>query len=302
MSARFAHLGPSIGIVAAGLGAALCLTAPARACDLVVEAPEAVRIQYDPFAIGASSGPLDVRFENRSDTACELRLRLINDLDEPLTTIELGGAVVEFRPRETSGLLRRDLEPGVFLLVVPGKQTVRAEIDALVVNNSVVEAGDHQADLRLAVEGPDGATVAPAVRLRVILRSVPRAQVNIAGSAGAFGSGSSVEVIDFGIAETGAQKRVFVQVRANADSTLSVRSEHRGVMRHVEMGEAGTVVAYLLELDGEPVDLTSNWTRGIDPPRTHAGVSLPLDFTLGPVTGQMSGRYEDLLTIDVWPN
>ncbi len=302
MSAKFAHLRPSIAVVAAGLALVLGLASPATACDLVVEAPEAVRIEYDPFAIGASSGPLDVQVENRSETDCELRLRLIDDLDEPRPAIELGGATVEFRPRETSGLLRRDLEPGVFLLGVPGKQTVRAEIDALVVHNAVVEAGDHLADLRLAVEGPDGATLVPALRLRVILRSAPRAQVNIAGSAGAFGSGSSVEVVDFGEAVTGTKKRVFVQVRANAESTLSVRSEHRGVMRHVEMGEAGTVVGYMLELDGEPVDLSRNWTRLVDPPRTLAGVSLPLDFTLGSVTGQMSGRYEDLLTIDVWPN
>ena len=134
MSAKFAHLPPSLAALAAGVGLVLCLAPPARACDLVVEAPEAVRIDYDPFAVGASSGPLDVQFENRSDTACELRLRLVDDLGEPRPGIELGGATVEFRPRESSGVLRRDLDPGVFLLGVPGNQSARAEIDALVIS------------------------------------------------------------------------------------------------------------------------------------------------------------------------
>ncbi|MDO1559637.1 hypothetical protein Q0812_09375 [Brevundimonas sp. 2R-24] len=245
---------------------------------------------------------MNVQFENRSDEACELRLRFIDEVGDTRPTVEVGPSTVEFRPRESSGVLRRDLDPGVFLLGVPGNQSARAEIDALVISEGIVPAGEHQADLRLEVLEGDGTAAAAQLPLRLILQSMPRAQVNIAGSAGAFGSGSSVETVDFGVAESGATKRVFVQVRANAESTLSVRSAHRGVMRHVEMGEAGTEVAYQLELDGEPVDLTRDWMRLVDPPRTLAGVSLPLDFTLGPIQGQMSGRYEDLLTIDVWPN
>lgn len=303
MSAKFVHRSLSgRGLAGAAAGLFLVLSAPAVACDLMVESPQAVRIEYNPFAVGASTGPLDIMFENRSDSACELRLRLVDDIGDPKPAFDLGGVVVEFRPREASGLFRRDLEPGVFILSVAGNETVRAEIDAAVVQNAVVEAGDHQADLHLAIEGPDGEPAVPTVPLHVILRSAPRAQVNIAGSAGAFGSGSSVEVVDFGLAATGVTRRVFVQVRANAESTLTVKSQHHGVMRHLEMGEAGSVVAYGLELDGQPVDLSETWTRLVDPPRTLEGVSLPMDFTLGTVAGQMSGRYEDLLTIDISPN
>lgn len=303
MSVKFAHKFLSAWGLA-GVAGSLCLTLPvqAAACDLLVETPQAVRIEYNPFAVGASTGPLDITFQNRSDSICELRLRLVDDIGDPRPVIDLGGVVVEFRPREASGLFRRDLEPGVFLLSVAGNETVRAEIDAAVMHNAVVAAGDHEAELRLAIQTPGGEPAAPTIPLNVILRSAPRAQVNIAGSAGAFGSGSSVEVVDFGLAATGVSRRVFVQVRANAESTLSVKSQHHGVMRHLDMGEAGTVVAYLLELDGQPVDLSDAWTRRVDPPRTLDGVSLPLDFTLGAVAGQMSGRYEDLLTIDISPN
>lgn len=287
------------GLLLAGL---LAFASSAAACDLAVETPAAVRIEYNPFAVGASSGPVDVVFQNRSDTACELKLLLVDDVGDPLPAVTLGGAVVGFRPREASGLLRRDTEPGAFILTVAADSTTRAEMDALVLHDAVVEAGQYQGDLRLLIQSADGEPAPPPVPLRVILQSVPRAQVNIAGASGAFGSGSSVEVIDFGLAATGAARRAFLQVRANTRSTVSIRSEHHGVMRHLEMDETGSVVAYQLELDGEPVDLTRVWTRSVDPPRTLAGVDFPLDFTLGTISGQMSGRYEDLVTIDITPN
>ncbi len=289
---------------AAIISAAFAWTAATAvlACDLTLETPEAVRIDYNPFAIGPSSGAVDFRFRNRSDTPCDLRLRLIDDFDAPLAGVVLGGVGVEFRPREASGLLQRDAEPGTFLLRVPGDDEAQAELDAAVVQNAVVEAGEHAADLHLLVEDAEGRMLLPRTPLRLILTSTPRAQVNIAGSAGAFGSGLTVEVIDFGLAATGVTRRAYVQVRANTQSTLTIRSENRGVMRHEELGETGTVVPYSLELDGTPVDLTELWARRINPPRTLEGVSLPMDFTLGEVTGQMSGRYEDLITIDVTPH
>jgi len=301
--ARLRGWGPkSLGTAGLLLAGLLAFASPAAACDLAVETPAAVRIEYNPFAVGASSGPVDVLFQNRSDTACELRLLLVDDVGDPLPAVTLGGAVVGFRPREASGLFRRDTEPGAFVLTVAPNSTTRAEMDAVVLHDAVVEAGQYQGDLRLLIRSADGVPVPPPVPLRVILQSTPRAQVNIAGASGAFGSGSSVEVIDFGQAATGVTRRAFLQVRANTKATVSIRSEHHGVMRHLEMEEAGSVVAYQLELDGDPVDLTRVWTRSLDPPRTLAGVDFPLDFTLGTIAGQMSGRYEDLITIDITPN
>lgn len=292
----------TLGTAALALTGCLILTTPAAACDLAVETPAAVRIEYNPFAVGASTGPVDILFQNRSDTACELRLLLIDDVGDPLPQVTLGGAIIGFRPREASGLFRRDTEPGAFVLTVPPNSTTRAEMDAVVLHDAVVEAGQHQTDLRLLIRSADGEPAPPPIPLRVILQSAPRAQVNIAGASGAFGSGSSVEVIDFGLAATGATRRAFLQVRANTRSTVAIRSEHHGVMRHLEMGETGSVVAYQLELDGDAVDLTEVWTRSVDPPRTLAGIDFPLDFTLGTISGQMSGRYEDLITIDITPN
>lgn len=301
MSAIFAPIHARRAIAAALAALAWCAVSSARACDLTLETPEAVRIDYNPFAIGPSSGPLNLRLRNGSEAPCELRLRLVDDFDAPLAGVLLGGVGVEFRPREASGLLQRDAEPGTFLLNVPAAGEAYAELDAAVIRNAVAEAGEHTSDLYLRIENVEGQLLLPRAPLRLILTSAPRAQVNIAGSSGAFGSGLTVDVIDFGVAATGLTRRAFVQLRANAESTLSIRSENRGVMRHGEFAETGTVVPYSLELDGTPVDLTELWTRRINPPRTLEGISLPMDFTLGEITGQMSGRYEDLITIDVTP-
>lgn len=304
MSAKSAHCrSRRYGLA---LGAAILLTSltsvQAKACEVSAENPDAVLIDYNPFAIGTSTGPLDVTFVNRSDTACELRLRLVDDVGDPLSEVSVGSVVVTFVPRESSGLLQRGTEPGVFQLTVGPNATLRAELDASVVRNAVVEAGEHGADLYLSISGPDDQPLLPRIPVRLVLKSTPRAQVNIAGGAGAFGSGSTVEVIDFGIAATGVTRRAFLQVRANAKSNLTVRSEHRGVMRHVEGGEVGSSVPYGLELDGLVVDLAEAWTHPVDPPRTLDGISLPLDFTLGEVGPQMSGEYKDLITIDITPN
>lgn len=303
MSVKFMFAHPE----ALGLGALAALAGlfapwgPALACELTTEAPEAVRIEYNPFAVGASSGPLDLVFRNQGDSACALRLVLIDDVGDPVPALTLGGAVLEFRPRESSGLFRRDVEPGAFLLDIDAGSTVRVGIDAAVVQNAVVEAGEHPADLRLSILFLDGRPPPTPIPLRILLQSAPRAQVNIAGAAGVYGSGSSVEVVDFGAAVTGVTRRVFVQVRANTRSSLSVKSEHHGVMRHVEGGEQGAAITYNVDLDGQRIDLREVWSSIVDPPRTLDGLSLPLDFTLGQVGGQMSGRYVDLLTIDISP-
>jgi hypothetical protein len=291
--------------ISGALWAAVLLAAfvagSSRACELAAEDPAAVLIDYNPFVIGQASGPLDILFVNRSGMACDLRLRLVDDVGVPLQGTSVAGVDVLFVPRESSGVLHRGNDLGLFQLDIAPNDTVRAELDATVVNHMVAEAGEHATNLYLAVTDADGQPLLPRIPVRLILKSTPRAQINIAGSAGTFGSGSTVEVIDFGEAATGLTRRAFLQLRANTEATLTVRSEHHGAMRHIEGGEAGSTVPYSVELDGIPVDLAEAWIHRVDPPRTLDGISMPLDFTLGLVAGQMSGKYEDLITIDVTP-
>lgn len=275
----------------------------ADACDLaLVEGPQTVRIEYNPFAVAPTPGALDVAFENRGETDCDLRLSFTDEAGIEVTSAVLGEVGVQFRPRESSGVQAADVQKGVFQYLLTAGAKGAAQLDAVVVQEAVADAGEYGVNLRLLVRNIDGIELLPPIPMRLALQSTPRAQLNLAGAAGAFGTGSSVEVVDFGEAVTGATRRIFVQVRANAPSVLSIRSEHGGVMHRLEKAENATVVPYTVQLDGQNVDLSGLWATSIDPPRTLAGVALPMDFVLGVITGQMGGNYEDVLTIDISPS
>jgi len=274
----------------------------AHACDLaLVEGAQTARIEYNPFAVAPTLGALNVALENKGENQCDLRLSFTDETGIEVTSIVLGGVEVGFRPRESSGVQMADVQKGVFQYDLGAATRGVAQLDAVVVRGAVADAGEYGVDLRLLVRNLDGVELMSPIPVRVVLQSTPRAQLNLAGAAGAFGEGLSVEVVDFGEAITGGTRQIFVQVRANAPSVLTIKSEHGGVMHRVEKAENATVVPYTVELAGEPVDLTALWTKEIDPPRTLAGVSLPMNFVLGLVDGQMGGRYEDLITIDVSP-
>lgn len=288
------------------MGLILGVASGVQACDLeLTRTPGTVLIDYNPFAVGPSAGALDLGLKNQGDTDCELRLSFTDDGGVQATSLALGGVGVQFRPRESSGLRASDVEPGVFRFSLTAKASADAQLDTAIVVDAVPEAGTYVADLKLLIQDSEGKPLLPPVPVRVQLVSTPRAQLSLAGAAGAagaFGSSSSVEVVDFGDAVTGATRRIFVQVRANAPSTLAISSEHRGVMRRVGDVETASNVPYTIELKGEPVDLSAPWTQAIDPPRTLAGASLPMLFTLGTVSGQMAGKYQDILTIDISPH
>jgi len=285
--------------------AALVLAAApgAQACALALAGdPGTVIIDYNPFASGPSTGALDLKFKNQGGADCDLRLTLTSENGAIADDLSLGGVGIRLRPRELSGLRASDVKPGAFIFLVPKDSTAEAQFDAAITADAVPEAGTYTSDLKLLVEDVDGNTLLPSIPIRVQLVSTPRAQLNLAGAAGVFGSGSSVEVVDFGEAVTGATRNIFVQVRANAPSTLTIKSQHGGIMRRLGDVVTDSTVPYAIELEGAPIDLADTWSRAIDPPRTLAGASLPMLFKLGTVTGQMAGRYQDVVTIDISPN
>lgn len=291
----------AIAVVLWGLQA-LAGSAHAQDCDVtLVRAPEEVRIAYDPFSLTRIAGRIDLQFANGSAEPCDLEIVVLDDVQTPVSEVRPGGVEVEFRPREGAAVTRDSARPGVFSFQLPAKSEFRAELDALPVGDAIAEAGEHQVDIRVEVRRRQGDPLLPQFPLRVLLVAPPRAQVNVAGAAGAFGSGSTVEVIDFGDAVTGAVKRAFLQIRANTRATVTFVSEHEGVMRHVELGEKVPPFPYAVALDGAPLDLSKPIDVEVETPRTLAGTSLPLDFTLGELAGQVAGRYQDVITIDITP-
>lgn len=276
---------------------------PAKACDPRLErGPDVVRIEYDPFVFARPPGRLDLKLANDGEAACDVELRLRALSGERLRDIELGGVHLEFRAREGEAVVLGASEPGVFRLTIAPGLSADVILDAVVVTDAVAEAGEHRLSLLADIGPAGGDPLIRALPLEVVLASPPRAQLNIAGAAGAFGSGDSVAVVDFGDARTGLVKRAFLQIRANTESRLTFQSENAGVLKRPGTMSEESTIAYEVSLNGETLDLRHMVARDVDPPRDVAGQSLPLDFTLGPVGSQMSGEYRDLLTISINPN
>ncbi|MHC3925699.1 hypothetical protein [Brevundimonas naejangsanensis] len=297
-----ARLRLMIGTAGLLAAAALASSVSAQACDLAVrDGPQTVRIEYNPFAIGPSAGALDVGLENRGEAACDVRMSFTDDIGLEVTSVVLGNVGVQFRPREASGVQMADVQTAVFQYQLPAGAKGQAQFDAAVVQGAVADAGEYGVNLRLVMKTADGEPIGAPIPVRLILQATPRAQLNLAGAAGAFGTGSSVEVVDFGEAIAGVTRRIFLQVRANTLATVSIASQHGGVMHRVEEAPNAPTLPYTVELAGDDVDLSALWTKQIDPPRTLAGISIPMTFVLGPVAGAMEGRYADVLTIDISP-
>lgn len=297
---------PLLILSAAGvlLAASPGLASRAWACDISVSrSPSPVRVDYDPFdVVPAAPGDLDLELSNASDTDCEVQLMFTDLADVPAPRLTAGEAPLSLRPRETAGLRRTELSTFTYAMTIPAGGRATAQFDVAVAEALVIPPGTYPVQLRLAVLGLDGQPLLTPLPVDIALISPARAQLNIAGAAGAYGSGTSVETIDFGEAKSGAVRRAYLQIRANGRSTVTFNSEHRGRLANTPLVGPQAYIGYEVALDGEVVPLDRITRMPVDPPRTLDGMSMPLTFTLGQVGGAMAGGYTDLLTISVSPD
>ena len=105
--------------------------------------------------------------------------------------------------------------------------------------------------------------------------------------------------VDFGEIASNANRRVFLQVRANTTARLSIDSANSGRLLREGGGSDEVGVTYSAQLSQSPVDLTKHWEWIFEPPRSLAGTSLPLDLTIGTVAAERAGIYSDVLTIEL---
>lgn len=284
--------------VVAGAGEAM----PVACAPAITETSAPVRIAHDPFAFAASLGRLDVGFRNDGDTPCELELRFVDPAGQPITSLRLGETPITLSPREGSAPFTGQVGDDIFRLLLPPQSQSIATFDLEVSGDAVPPAGEHTGRVGIEVRGHDLERTLRIDDLDIVLASPPRAQINIAGAAGAFGSGESVARIDFGDAATGAAKRAFIQVRANTEARLTFESANGGrLLRPGDLGEE-SVIEYAVSLEGQALDLRHGDRRNVDPPRDVRGRSYALDFRLGEIGSQKAGAYEDVLTIGVSPN
>lgn len=295
MAKRFAA-----GAAAAAL--AFSAGAASAACDLrLVEQPKPLRVIHDSFDLTPTIGSTRITLENRANSPCELGVDLEDAIGAaPPFAAPQAGASIDVA---VSGQSAGPGDVGAFAATIPAADVAEIVLDGAVVDRQVVEAGDYAQSFgvilfdRATGLAPIG--FAEPIEMQLLLESPPRAQVNIAGAAASFGEGLAVDRVDFGALVEGASRRVFVQVRANTGATLSVTSENGGVLRHVSVPDA--VAPYSARLDDRTLDLSITDQVAVDPPRTVAGRSLPMDMTIGRIERPVAGRYEDIVTIEIIP-
>ncbi len=270
-------------------------------CAPVIQRATADSLRYDPFAPREISGNLVIEIVNIGSEVCRLSLGIDAANGDRLQLRGPGGSIAyRLRPRRDGF----DSGPGPFArnldVAVGAGGTTRLNLAIEVAPGVVVPPGPYGDLLQLRLFGRDGAPVGSEEDVRLDLDVIPQAQANIAGSAGRFGGGPTFGVIDFGTLETGERRRAIVQVRANTEVRIRVRSEHGGELQHVQHPDLPGI-PYSARFDGMAVDLAAVAELARRPPQRLAGIGYPLDLTIGHVGDRFAGRYRDTLTISIEP-
>lgn len=281
--------------------AAFMTTPPAHAetCQFRVEdLPPTVPLPYDSFSPSHAPATLKFRVSNPQAEACQARLALVDSTDNTVSSWVLRDTDLKLELRPRSGVTRSSI-PDHFDLSISGGQSADVEFDVVVLQEAVVPAGTYNERLFLNLYQSDGSGTKEQIPISLSLSSIPRAQLNISGTRGEFGAGGTVSVVDFGPAETGKARHVYIQTRANAASRLSFRSANRGRLALLGQSEDGPFLEYKASFDGQTVDLSTVSFRDINLPYDYSGLAFELNLVLGEVAGARAGTYSDEITIEI---
>ena len=280
--------------------AALCITLAAPTPEL--RADREPGLTYRPFAGEAADARLRVRVE---DAPAGATLIAEPSAGAPLVFSAPGAPPLpyrlstdETRPSGTDDRL-------LVRLVTDGDGAAETVVRLLVDAGPVVPPGTYDAALDLRVVAEDGTVLSELLAVPAAIDVAARSQVVLAGTSGAFDPQSSVGFVDFGTLETGETRRLFVAVRANTQTVMTVTSENAGVMtlRGEERAAVPDApgVSYTVDLDGTVSDLAVPLEVVRAPPLTAAGAAYPFVITIGDVSNLFAGTYRDDIVIDVRP-
>ncbi len=271
----------------------------------VDEFPSEVIIEYDPFLAGSTVTPINFRLVNEGVEECTSLVAVSSDSELPSFEYNFSttDVAVELNALSNDASLRKTKTEGVFQSTIAAEESREFAISVVVTEDSVAAAGDHRLPLMVSLKTLDGDPTDNFAKQQVdlVLRAKPRAQVNISGATGGFGEVGSLNNVDFGIAKMGKARRVFVQMRANTSSVLTIESQNRGVLTYQGDTKLDSTIAYEASLGDEPLDLSKGYEETYDVPKTFSGTSLPLDLTLGDPSAAAAGRYADIITIEFSP-
>ncbi len=288
-------LARSISLLTAISAAAFGFWSSAQACEVRPGALKTTTTVYDPFAASGLHAQAEMALDLIDGKACDVTVRLLDGRLQPIEQIAVGGPNPALFTVETPGAFTPDT---LVLHLDPARPHATVVWTFKPGQDAVLHPGRYDVPLAVGIR-PDTATSDTYVYGTFTVSVPARAQVNIAGASGRFGS-SHASAIDFGQLTTGAHRRAFVQIRANTGVFAQISSKNHGVLRNEAWPDASPI-SYSLVLNGIPINLNLKATESLDPPATIDGLSLPMDITIGSVEGKFAGTYSDVITIEVSP-
>lgn len=302
MSDKYLPRRPNRALLLGALAIAfLAAASPADACDARLGALQADAIAYDPFSSAVIEGAVRLQVELTEGDTCDVVVSLTDESGAQLRSLRFGNDDgVTFRPElRQQGIVGAATDPADAIVHLTSASP-RAQIEwrLLSTSDAVIAPGDYTKQVEGRLRVSDGVPGPPS-RGAVVLRSIARAQANLAGTAGKFASGSDAATIDLGELATGKSGRAYLQVRANTLAHVSFRSANLGWLVNDRAPNAR--VRYAMTLAGRPVDLAATTVQTLDAPRSIDGDAFSIDVTVGDVGGANAGRYSDTVTIDISP-
>lgn len=301
-------LNRTIVTAAAALALSASLSAPSHAttCSVAISNISPIpNVVYDPFEGLARSVTYTVEFLNSGPDACAVGLAIASPTPGP-RAFKNGANELRYTLEWPGGaVFTNNIAAPIGTVSVPANGarrsvTLRVKVAAGLIAPAATYADTltfrtyRSASGPLVQVGADRTTTASAVL-------EARAQVNIAGASGTFGTPFALDRIDFGTLANGAARNAIVQVRATSPVSINVSSLNHGRLKHkVILTDDG--VPYTMQLDGAPVTLggaTTSLNRS--PPVSLDGINYPMNIQIGDVSGRPAGDYQDTLTINVAP-
>jgi len=272
----------------------------ANACELQSEHTNFnATIDYDVFAFDRAGTSLQLRIRNTGSATCTARLALLNGSGQiaPLNFPEIG---LDVEASVSSGMNQHisTLHSSSALVELPADRTTDLTIDFFTEQYDAISAGDYELDISVVLIDvtSEARLIDLAGSLNVSVEA--RAQINLAGTAGNFGTDTYSDMIFFEEPEPGDRSRFFVQSRSNAQTTLTIRSQNGGKMTNPNIPE--NAVHYDFIFEGEEVDLTSPWTISNRLQTDSNGLSEEVIVQISEDNKPFfAGDYEDIITIEI---
>lgn len=281
-------------------GAMLSLAAPGIACDPQISRIDGpINDSYEPFSPDAATYPLNITIRNRGEAACDLRAvaigtlsgarRLVGSSARAQLGYEIFGDQAIRLPNEQAA--------GFGLpIAIAGRQEVMLRLQVRVGPGQVVPSGHYDENVELLLLDRAG-EVREQRRFPLSVRVEARAQVNLAGTAGVFSTGSRSAVLDLGELRDNTSNSVFIQLRSNEPVRVRLQSQNKGEL--VNVTQPGERIPYQLVVDGTRIDMSGPAQLRRSPPRSLDGASYRTVATVPVVGNRFAGEYRDLISISV---